>query len=54
MSSKPFPSDILIQARSVVEAWKKIDPTLNVGELDPAAITADIQQVSPSRPKSTR
>ena len=47
MSSKPFPSDILTQARSVVKAWKKIDPALSIGELDPAALMADVQQVAP-------
>lgn len=47
MSSKPFPSDVLTQARSVAEAWKKIDPALKIGELDPAMLMADVQQAAP-------
>jgi len=47
MTSKPFPSDILTQARSVVEAWKKIDPALKIGELNPDMLMADVQLVAP-------
>ena len=31
----------------MIEAWKKIDPALKIGELDPATLTADVQQVAP-------
>ena len=47
MTSKSFPSDTLAQAQSVIEAWKKIDPALTVGQLTPESLAADIQQAAP-------
>jgi len=42
--SQSYPSDVAVQAGSVLEAWKKIDPVLKFGTLDVAALKADIDQ----------
>ena len=45
MSSSKFPPDTVAQAQAVLEAWKKIDPNLTIGDLAPAALVADLAQV---------
>jgi len=47
MTSKPFPTDVLVQAQAVIEAWKKIDPALTIGQLTPDSLTTDLQQAAP-------
>jgi hypothetical protein len=44
MTSKSYPSDILAQAQAVTEAWKKMDPSLTIGELTAASLVADLEQ----------
>jgi hypothetical protein len=47
MPGKPYPADVLDQARAVAEAWKQIDPTLAIGDLTQAALAADLNAVAP-------
>ena len=47
MVSKPYPPDVLEQAREVSGAWKKIDPTLKIGALDRARLEAKLAQTVP-------
>ena len=47
MTSKAFPTTIVTQAQSVIEAWKKIDPALQMGDLNLAALENDFQQATP-------
>ena len=44
MSKKYFPSDVRDQAKSVLDAWRNIDPSLNLGEVTQAAVDADLAQ----------
>jgi hypothetical protein len=44
MTSRNYPTDITEQAGAVLEAWKDIDPALQIGGLAPAAIEADLAQ----------
>jgi hypothetical protein len=41
-----YPPDVSMQAGSVLEAWKKIDPVLKFGALDQAALQADLTQAT--------
>jgi hypothetical protein len=41
-----YPPDVSMQAGSVLEAWKKIDPALKFGTLDQAALQADLTQAT--------
>ncbi|MBN1309841.1 MAG: hypothetical protein JXB30_00385 [Anaerolineae bacterium] len=45
MTSKNYPTDVVEQARAVLEAWKNIDPDLQVGDLTPVAIEANLDQI---------
>ncbi len=44
MPNKNYPSDVIEQARAVLEAWKEIDPALQIGDLAAAALEADLAQ----------
>lgn len=44
MPSKNYPFDIIEQARAVLEAWKTIDATVKIGDLDVAAMEAGLAQ----------
>ncbi len=39
-----YPNDVLSQAQATLEAWKKIDPALKIGELTQASLAADLTQ----------
>ncbi len=47
MTQKPYPTDVLAQAQSVLEAWKQIDPALKFGDLTTNALSAEIDQAAP-------
>jgi len=42
MPGKPYPSDVIKQARDVVQAWKNIDPAFKVGEMDVSALEGEV------------
>jgi hypothetical protein len=44
MTSKPYPTDVLEQAQSVLDAWNQIDDGLTYGQITTAALSADITQ----------
>lgn len=44
MVTKVYPTDLINQARSHLESWKKISPTLAFGELTQAALSEDLAQ----------
>lgn len=45
MGKKLYPTDTLKQARSVLIAWKLIDPALKIGTLTLESITANVATV---------
>jgi hypothetical protein len=45
MPSKFYPSDIVERARAGLEAWRSIDPSLAIGEMDIAALEAGIAEI---------
>ncbi len=47
MTKKSYPTDIAEQTRTVVEAWKNIDPAFTVGGLTIAGIEADLAKAPP-------
>jgi hypothetical protein len=47
MPGKTYHPDVLEQARAISEAWKQINPSLAIGELTQAALSADLDQVTP-------
>jgi flagellar hook-associated protein FlgK len=42
-----YPSDITDQTQAVIEAWKRINPDMKVGDLTLNALTASLAQVAP-------
>jgi len=44
MSKKLFPTDVLNQGKSVLDAWRQIDDQLSFGALNTAALTVDINR----------
>lgn len=42
MSKKLFPTDVINQGKSVLDAWRQIDDQLSFGTLDTAALTVDL------------
>jgi hypothetical protein len=51
MSKKLYPADTLKQAQSILTAWKQIDPALEVGNLSPAALQAQVDTVKELKEK---
>jgi hypothetical protein len=47
MPGKTYPSDVLDQARSIMEAWKQISPTLAIGELTQVNLKTELDQALP-------
>jgi len=47
MFKKLYPTGILTQAQAVLDAWKNIDPSLNIGDLTQADLDADIVKAKP-------
>ena len=41
-----YPADAVEQAKAVLEAWKEIDPALQIGGMAPAALEANLTQVN--------
>jgi len=54
MSAQTYPHDVIQQGQSVLEAWRKIDPALKVGDLAPEALEAVLTQVSQNTTKINR
>ncbi len=48
MPTKSYPNDVIEQGRSVLEAWRSIDPAFKVGDLAPEALEADLNQILPA------
>jgi flagellar hook-associated protein FlgK len=44
MANKPYPTDLLEQAQSVLDAWNQIDDGLTYGTVTIATLGADITQ----------
>lgn len=47
MTGNTFPFDTMEQARAVLEAWRNIDATLKIGDLELAALEAGVTQAEP-------
>jgi hypothetical protein len=47
MPGKPYPTDIVEQAQSVLDAWKQIDAEMTVGTVTTASLSADLAQAAP-------
>jgi hypothetical protein len=47
MPNKPYPADILTQTRTVLEAWKQIDPQLTLGELTQPLLSNQLDEAGP-------
>jgi 50S ribosomal subunit-associated GTPase HflX len=45
--STQFPTDVVQQVNAVLEAWKKIDPNGQFGDLTQAKMAADLAQSDP-------
>jgi hypothetical protein len=46
MPAKPYPTDVIEQAQSVLAAWNQIDAKVVFGTLTNAALTTDITQAN--------
>ena len=44
MAKRPYPTDVLNQGKSVLDAWCQIDDQLTFGALNTGALTMDINQ----------
>ncbi len=47
MTKKSYPSDILSQAKVVVDAWNQINKTMVFGDLTMTILTTDLSQAAP-------
>lgn len=47
MPGKPYPTDILEQARSVYDAWRQINEEMTFGDLNASMLAADIENSGP-------
>jgi hypothetical protein len=47
MPGKPYPTDILEQSRTILEAWKQINPDLVIGELTQPGLEGALNQAVP-------
>jgi hypothetical protein len=47
MTNKLYPTDILEQSQDILTAWDQIDETLNFGDLNKAALAAELAQAAP-------
>ena len=47
MASRLTPTDIVGQARSVLEGWKRVDPDLKIGDFDHATLSGNLDRVAP-------
>ena len=47
MAAKNYPTDILKQTQTAIEAWKRIDPNFKVGELTPDQLAENLAKVAP-------
>ncbi len=47
MTKKPYPNDVVEQAKSVQDAWTQIDAEMTFGTLTIAMLTADIASTAP-------
>lgn len=46
MTTRPYPPDVLDQAYAGLEAWKKIDPELCIGDLSHTVLQSTLDQVA--------
>ena len=47
MTKKLYPTDIVKQAQSVLDAWKQISATLTFGDLTSEMLSTDVAQAGP-------
>ncbi len=47
MTKKPFPTNVVEQAQSVLDAWNQINTEMTFGDLTAAMLSNDITQISP-------
>ena len=47
MTKKPYPTDVVEQAQSVLDAWNQIADGASYGTVTPATLSADITQAAP-------
>lgn len=47
MTKKPYPTNIVEQAQSVLDAWNQINAEMTFGDLTAALLSADITQAGP-------
>lgn len=47
MPGKPYPTDVLEQARSVLDAWKQINEEMTFGDLNSAMLEGDLTNSQP-------
>jgi hypothetical protein len=47
MANKPYPTDVLEQAQTVLDAWKQIKEDMVFGDLTTAMLSTDISQAGP-------
>lgn len=47
MTKRPYPTDVVEQARSVLDAWQQINPEMTFGDLTLAMLTGDVQDTTP-------
>ncbi len=53
MPNKAYPVDITTQAQTVLDQWKQIDPNMNIGELNQAALLANLEKTLPIQSRLT-
>lgn len=46
MPAKPYPTDVIEQAQSVMNAWKQIDAALTLGNMNVETFTTQIAQTA--------
>lgn len=47
MPGKPYPTDVIEQARTVSDAWRQINEDMTFGDLNLTMLTSDMQDARP-------
>lgn len=47
MTKRPYPTDVVEQARSVLDAWQQINPEMAFGDLTLTMLSGDLQDTAP-------
>lgn len=53
MPAKPFPTDVVEQAQSVLDAWKQINEDMVFGDLTTTLLSTDISEAGPIQAQIT-